>query len=52
MADALFQIAKIKIKQKDFYEANYILERATVYNITSQKLKLYRLFVEGVRSAM
>lgn len=45
---ALYEIAKIKIQQKDFYEANYNLQRAVPLNLRYKKLQNYRLFTEGV----
>ena len=37
-ADSLFAIAKIQIKQKDFYEAYYNLQRTTNFSLKHQKL--------------
>ena len=45
---ALYEIAKIKIQQKDFYDANYNLQRAMPLNLRYKKLQNYRLFTEGV----
>ena len=47
-ADSLFAIAKIQIKQKDFYEAYYNLQRTTNFSLKHQKLQNYKLFAEGV----
>lgn len=45
---ALYEIAKIKIMQKDFYEANYNLQRTNVLGLKQRKLVNYKLFAEGV----
>lgn len=45
---ALYEIAKIKIQQKDFYEAYYNLQRATHYKLKQKKLINYKIFTEGV----
>jgi len=47
-ASALYEIAKIKILQKNFYEAHYNLNRATHFKLTQKKLANYRVFTEGV----
>lgn len=45
---ALYEIAKIKIQLKDFYEAYYNLKRATHFKLKQKKLVNYRTFTEGV----
>mmetsp|Transcript_19568 Transcript_19568/g.30099 ORF Transcript_19568/g.30099 Transcript_19568/m.30099 type:complete len:88 (-) Transcript_19568:3028-3291(-) len=45
---ALYEIAKIKIQHKDFYEAYYNLQRANTLNLRQKKLQNYKLFTEGV----
>ena len=47
-SSALYEIAKIKIQQKDFYEAYYNLQRATHYQLKQKKLLNYKIFTEGV----
>lgn len=47
-SSALYEIAKIKIQQKDFYEAFYNLQRATHYKLKQKKLIHYKMFTEGV----
>jgi len=46
--NALFEIAKIRINQKDFYEAFHNLQRAIHYDFKSKKFIQYKMFVEGV----
>jgi hypothetical protein len=46
--NALFEIAKIRINQKDFYEAFHNLQRAIHYDFKSKKFLQYKMFVEGV----
>ena len=41
-------MAKIRIKQKDFYEAFFTLQRAIDKDFKSQRLILYKDFTEGV----
>lgn len=45
---ALYEIAKIKIQHKDFYEAHYNLLRSVNMNLKQKKLQNYKLFTEGV----
>ena len=45
---SLYEIAKIKIQQKDFYEAHYNLQRTIELNLKQRKLINYKLFAEGV----
>jgi tetratricopeptide (TPR) repeat protein len=47
-SSALYEIAKIKIQQKDFYEAYYNLQRAAHYKLKQKKLINYKIFTEGV----
>lgn len=47
-SSALYEISKIKIQQKDFYEAYYNLQRATHYKLKQKKLLNYKIFTEGV----
>jgi hypothetical protein len=46
--NSLFEIAKIRISQKDFYEAFHNLQRAIHYDFRSKKFLQYKMFVEGV----
>lgn len=45
---ALFEIAKIRLKDKDFYEAYFNIRRALDINFTSKKMQIYKDFTEGV----
>ena len=45
---ALYEIAKIKIQLKDFYEAYYNLKRATHFKLKQKQLVNYKIFTEGV----
>ena len=47
-SSALYEIAKIKIQQKDFYEAYYNLKRANHFKLKQKKLVNYKMFTEGV----
>lgn len=46
--NALYEMTKIRIKQKDFYEAFFTLQRAVDMKFDSQRLLLYKDFTEGV----
>ena len=46
--NALFEIAKIRLKDKDFYEAFFHLKRAIDNNFTSKRMQMYKDFTEGV----
>lgn len=46
--NALFEIAKLRLKEKDFYEAYFNLKRALDSNFTSKRMQLYKDFTEGV----
>lgn len=45
---AMYEIAKIKIQQKDFYEAYYNLQRCASLDLRQKKLYNYKVFTEGV----
>jgi tetratricopeptide (TPR) repeat protein len=45
---SLFEIAKIRIKEKDFYEAYHNLQRAVHFEFKSKKFSQYKFFTEGV----
>lgn len=47
-SSALYEIAKIKIQQKDFYEAYHNLKRASHFKLKQKKLVNYKMFTEGV----
>jgi tetratricopeptide (TPR) repeat protein len=47
-SNALLEITKLRIKEKDFYEAHYNLKRITLFNFKSTKLRHYQTFTEGV----
>jgi len=46
--NAMFQIAKLRLRQKDYYEAFHCLKRAADNNFTSKRLAMYKDFAEGV----
>eukprot|EP00350_Pseudokeronopsis_sp_OXSARD2_P006781 CAMPEP_0170566124 /NCGR_PEP_ID=MMETSP0211-20121228/79635_1 /TAXON_ID=311385 /ORGANISM="Pseudokeronopsis sp., Strain OXSARD2" /LENGTH=392 /DNA_ID=CAMNT_0010887207 /DNA_START=2076 /DNA_END=3254 /DNA_ORIENTATION=- len=46
--NALFEIAKLKLKEKDFYEAYFNLKRALDSNFSSKRMQLYKDFTEGI----
>jgi len=46
--NALFEIAKLRLKDKDFYEAFFNLKRAVDNNFNSKRMQLYKDFTEGV----
>ena len=46
--NALYEMTKIHIKQKNFYQALFTLQRALDLKFNSQRLLLYKDFTEGV----
>jgi len=46
--NALFEIAKLRLKEKDFYEAYFNFKRAIDSNFTSNRMQMYKDFTEGV----
>mmetsp|Transcript_29801 Transcript_29801/g.45443 ORF Transcript_29801/g.45443 Transcript_29801/m.45443 type:complete len:134 (-) Transcript_29801:3602-4003(-) len=46
--NALFEISKMFMRQKDILNAYEFIQRATDNNYTSKRLSLYRDFTEGV----
>jgi hypothetical protein len=44
----LFEISKLRLHDKDFYEAYFNLKRAVDSNFNSKRLQLYKDFTEGV----
>lgn len=46
--NALFEISKLRLQDKDFYEAYFNLKRAVDSNFNSKRLQLYKDFTEGV----
>jgi hypothetical protein len=44
----LFEIAKLRVKEKDFYEAYFNIRRALDTNFTSKRMAIYKDFTEGV----
>jgi tetratricopeptide (TPR) repeat protein len=47
-SNALYEITKIRVKQRDFYEAYYALQRSEKTCLKYPKLALYQGFTEGV----
>ncbi|MDR3549435.1 MAG: hypothetical protein P4M11_14420 [Candidatus Pacebacteria bacterium] len=50
---ALFKLAKMRFRLKDYYEAHFNIRRAFQYDaFCNEKMKLYRTLIEGVVSLM
>lgn len=49
---SIYEITKIKIQQKDFYEAFYTLERAQYLDIDIKSLNKFKIFTDGVTHLM
>lgn len=45
---SLYEIAKIKIEQRDFYSAFHTLQRSEYLDIDKKLLEKFKLFTEGV----
>jgi tetratricopeptide (TPR) repeat protein len=49
---AIYEITKIKIENRDYYEALYTLERAQYLDIDEKVIKKFKIFTNGVTSMM
>ena len=45
---SLYEIARIKIEQRNFYEAYHTLQRATLLELEEKAFSKLKLFTEGV----
>lgn len=45
---ALFKLAKMRLRLKDYYEAHFNIKRAFQYNPCDSKMQLYRTLIDGV----
>ena len=52
MTKSLYEIAKIKIEQRDFYQAFYTLQRADFLDVDRPILEKFRIFTDGVTFLM
>lgn len=52
MTKALYEIVKIKIEQRDFYEAWHSLQRVEYLDVDVKSLEKLRMFVDGVTFLM
>ena len=50
--NALFEIAKIRVKEKDFYEASFNLQRAQGLKFEARGMKTYKIFSDSVIDLM
>ena len=44
----MYEIAKIKIEERDFYSAYHTLERSEFLDIDKKQLEKFKLYTEGV----
>ncbi len=49
---ALYEITKITIENRDYYQALYTLERAQFLDIDEKVIKKFKIFIDGVTSMM
>ena len=49
---SIYEIAKIKILHRDYYEALYTLERAQHLDIEEKVIRKFKLFTDGVTEMM
>ena len=49
---ALFKLAKMKLREKDYYEAHFNIKRAAEKNPTVHKVNAYKTFIDGIVSIM
>lgn len=52
MTRAIYEITKIKIENRDYYEALYTLERAQYVDIDEKVIKKFKIFINGVTAMM
>ncbi|CAD8173712.1 unnamed protein product [Paramecium octaurelia] len=52
VSKSLYEIAKIKIEQRDFYEAFYQLSRADYLDVDEKILEKFKIFTDGVTFLM
>lgn len=52
MTKALFEISKIKIELRDFYQAYHTLQRAEYLSVDVKSLEKFRIFTDGVTFLM
>ena len=52
MTKALYEIAKIKIELRDYYQAFYTLCRADYLDVDKKSLEKFRIFTDGVTFLM
>lgn len=52
MTRAIYEITKIKIENRDYYEALFTLERAEYLDIDEKVVKKFKIFINGVTSMM
>ncbi len=48
VSKSLYEIAKVKIEERDFYSAYHTLERSDFLDIDVKLLQKFKLFTEGV----
>lgn len=51
-AKALFKLAKMKLREKDYYEAHFNIRRAVEKNSAAHKVKAYKTLIDGIISLM
>lgn len=52
MTNALFELTKIKIEMRDYYQAFYTLQRADYLDVDSKQLEKFKIFTDGVTFLM
>ena len=52
MTRSIYEITKIKIEHRDYYEALYTLERAQHLDIEEKVIRKFKLFTDGVTEMM
>lgn len=49
---SIYELAKIKIEHRDYYEALYTLERAKFLDIEERVIRKFKIFADGVTELM
>lgn len=49
---SIYELAKLKIEHRDYYEALYTLERANFLDVEERVLRKFKMFADGVTELM
>lgn len=52
MTRSIYELTKIKIEHRDYYEALYTLERGKFLDIDEKVIRKFKIFADGVTEMM